>query len=147
MPSLLYRQVNMQNFDWCLSYNFGITFDGLYLCPGREFIKSFIQGLLPGIALKIFLILLPTILMMLSKFEGLVSISALERRSASKYYIFLLVNVFLGSIIAGTAFQQLDSFIHQSANEYVLLYLFHSSIHLFFSENEFFIFLIRFNHK
>ncbi|KAM0933111.1 putative calcium-dependent channel, 7TM region phosphate [Dioscorea sansibarensis] len=82
-----------------------------------KFIKSFIQGLLPGIALKIFLILLPTILMMLSKFEGLVSISALERRSASKYYIFLLVNVFLGSIIAGTAFEQLDSFIHQSANQ------------------------------
>ncbi|KAJ0962647.1 hypothetical protein J5N97_027769 [Dioscorea zingiberensis] len=82
-----------------------------------KLIKSFIQGLLPGIALKIFLILLPTILMLMSKFEGFVSISALERRSASRYYLFLLVNVFLGSIITGTAFEQLDSFIHQSANE------------------------------
>ncbi|XP_042519775.1 calcium permeable stress-gated cation channel 1-like isoform X2 [Macadamia integrifolia] len=51
-----------------------------------SFINSFIQGFLPGIALKIFLILLPTILMMMSKFEG-------------------------------TAFQQLNTFIHESANE------------------------------
>ncbi|XP_042383041.1 calcium permeable stress-gated cation channel 1-like [Zingiber officinale] len=80
-------------------------------------IKSFIQGFLPGIALKIFLIFLPTILMIMSKFEGLVSLSSLQRQSASKYYLFLLVNVFLGSIILGTAFQQLNSFIHQSATE------------------------------
>ncbi|RDX62634.1 CSC1-like protein, partial [Mucuna pruriens] len=82
-----------------------------------KFIKSFIQGFLPGIALKIFLIFLPSILMMMSKFEGLISVSALERRSATRYYIFQFVNVFLGSIITGTAFQQLDKFIHQSANE------------------------------
>lgn len=82
-----------------------------------SFIKSFIQGFLPGIALKIFLILLPTILMMMSKFEGYLSISSLERKSANKYYIFNFVNVFLGSIIAGTAFQQLNTFLHQSAND------------------------------
>ncbi|KAK4421361.1 Calcium permeable stress-gated cation channel 1 [Sesamum alatum] len=82
-----------------------------------SFIKSVIQGFLPGIALKIFLIVLPTILMMMSKFEGFLSKSALERRSALRYYIFNFVNVFLVSVIAGTAFQQLDSFLHQSANE------------------------------
>ncbi|XP_010252492.1 PREDICTED: calcium permeable stress-gated cation channel 1 [Nelumbo nucifera] len=82
-----------------------------------KFIKSFIQGFLPGIALKIFLIFLPTILMIMSKFEGFTSLSSLERRSASRYYLFQLVNVFLGSIITGTAFEQLNSFIHQSANE------------------------------
>ncbi|KAK6133365.1 hypothetical protein DH2020_032875 [Rehmannia glutinosa] len=81
------------------------------------FIKSVIQGFLPGIALKIFLIVLPTILMMLAKFEGFLSISSLERRAAMRYYIFNFVNVFLVSVIAGTAFQQLDSFLHQSANE------------------------------
>lgn len=82
-----------------------------------NFIKSFIQGFLPGIALKIFLIFLPSVLMLMSKFEGFGSISALERRSASRYYIFQFINVFLGSIITGTAFQQLNNFIHQSANE------------------------------
>ncbi|KAF7840594.1 calcium permeable stress-gated cation channel 1-like [Senna tora] len=82
------------------------------------FIKSFIQGFLPGIALKLFLIFLPTILMMMSKFEGFISISSLERRSASRYYLFNFVNVFLGSILTGSAFEQLDSFIHQPANQY-----------------------------
>ncbi|XAR55354.1 hypothetical protein NMG60_11035405 [Bertholletia excelsa] len=82
-----------------------------------KFIKSFIQGFLPGIALKIFLLFLPSILMLMSKFEGFSSISGLERRSATRYYIFQFINVFLGSIITGTAFQQLDNFIHQSANE------------------------------
>ncbi|KAA8520130.1 hypothetical protein F0562_014386 [Nyssa sinensis] len=81
-----------------------------------HFIKSFIQGFLPGIALKIFLIFLPTILMFMSKFEGFISISSLERRSAARYYLFNFVNVFLGSIITGTAFEQLNTFIHQSAN-------------------------------
>ncbi|RRT43753.1 hypothetical protein BHE74_00039632 [Ensete ventricosum] len=79
-------------------------------------IRSFIQGFLPGIALKVFLILLPSILMTMSKIEGHTSLSILDRRSASKYYLFLLVNVFLGSVITGTAFQQLNSFIHESAN-------------------------------
>ncbi|CAI9090095.1 OLC1v1024787C2 [Oldenlandia corymbosa var. corymbosa] len=83
----------------------------------KKAIKSFIQGFLPGIALKIFLIFLPSILMLMSRFEGFSSISALERRSATRYYIFQFINVFLGSIITGTAFQQLNKFIHQSPNE------------------------------
>ncbi|CAM8891043.1 unnamed protein product [Rhodiola kirilowii] len=82
-----------------------------------KFIKSLIQGFLPGIALKLFLIFLPSVLMLMSKFEGFSSISLLERRSATRYYIFQFINVFLGSIITGTAFQQLDKFLHQSANE------------------------------
>ncbi|CAI9095198.1 OLC1v1031083C2 [Oldenlandia corymbosa var. corymbosa] len=81
------------------------------------FIKSFLQGFLPGLALKIFLIILPTILMIMSKFEGYVAVSTLERRTAAKYYYFMLVNVFLGSIITGTAFQQLKAFLHQSPTE------------------------------
>uniref|UniRef100_A0A7N0UCZ1 Calcium permeable stress-gated cation channel 1 n=1 Tax=Kalanchoe fedtschenkoi TaxID=63787 RepID=A0A7N0UCZ1_KALFE len=83
----------------------------------QKFIKSVIQGFLPGIALKIFLIFLPTILMMMSKFEGFTSISSLERRSASRYYMFNFINVFLGSVVTGSAFQQLNKFIHQSAND------------------------------
>ncbi|KAG4174444.1 hypothetical protein ERO13_A11G120900v2 [Gossypium hirsutum] len=80
-------------------------------------VRSFIQGFLPGIVLKIFLILLPTILMMMSKVEGFSSCSSLDRRSAGKYHLFLLINVFLGSIITGTAFQQLKTFLHQPLTE------------------------------
>ncbi|MED6144096.1 Calcium permeable stress-gated cation channel 1 [Stylosanthes scabra] len=54
----------------------------------------------------------------MAKFEGFGSISSLERRAAARYYIFNFVNIFLGNLLTGTAFQQLDTFIHQSANEY-----------------------------
>ncbi|CAM8998007.1 unnamed protein product [Rhodiola kirilowii] len=83
----------------------------------KEAVKSVIQGFLPGIALKMFLIALPSILMTMSKVEGFTSLSSLERRSASKYYLFVLVNVFLGSIITGTAFEQLDSLMNQPPTE------------------------------
>ncbi|XP_021681352.2 CSC1-like protein At4g02900 isoform X3 [Hevea brasiliensis] len=82
-----------------------------------ESVKSLIQGILPGIALKIFLIVLPIILMIMSKIEGFTSLSSLDRRSAAKYHLFLLVNVFVGSIITGTAMDQLKTFLNQSATE------------------------------
>lgn len=53
----------------------------------------------------------------MSKIEGYIAHSTLERRAAAKYYYFMLVNVFLGSIIAGTAFEQLDAFLHQSPTQ------------------------------
>ncbi|KAI6704075.1 hypothetical protein NL676_013211 [Syzygium grande] len=81
------------------------------------FVKSFIQGCPPGIVLKLFLVVLPTILMIMSKFEGFISLSSLERRSATRHYLFNLVNVFLGNVIAGSAFQQLNSFIHHPASD------------------------------
>jgi hypothetical protein len=49
----------------------------------------------------------------------LISQSSLERRTASKYFIFLFFNVFLGSILTGSALEQLKTYLHQSANEYV----------------------------
>uniref|UniRef100_A0A7C8Z1U3 Uncharacterized protein n=1 Tax=Opuntia streptacantha TaxID=393608 RepID=A0A7C8Z1U3_OPUST len=82
-----------------------------------KFIKSFLQGFLPGLVLKLFLIFLPSILMMMSKFEGFECLSSLERRAAGKYYIFNFVNVFLGSVITGSAFEQLNTFLHQPANK------------------------------
>ncbi|XP_075100693.1 hyperosmolality-gated Ca2+ permeable channel 1.7 isoform X3 [Nicotiana tabacum] len=82
-----------------------------------DVVKSFVQGFLPGIVLKIFLILLPMILMIMSKIEGFTSLSSLDRRSASKYHLFVIVNVFFGSIITGAAFQQLQRFLDQSPTE------------------------------
>ena len=79
----------------------------------RKFIKSFLQGFLPGLALKIFLYILPAVLMIMSKIEGHIAVSTLKRRTAAKYYYFMLVNVFLESIVTGTAFQQLHAFLHQ----------------------------------
>ncbi|KAH7833754.1 hypothetical protein Vadar_009374 [Vaccinium darrowii] len=82
-----------------------------------KFVKSFLQGFLPGLALKIFLYILPTVLMIMSKIEGHMALSELERRASAKYYYFMLVNVFLGSIVTGTAFEQLHAFLHQAPTQ------------------------------
>lgn len=82
-----------------------------------EKVKSIVQGFLPGIVLKIFLVFLPTILMAMSKIEGLTSFSSLDRRTAAKYHLFIIVNVFFGSIITGAAFEQLQTFLKQSPSE------------------------------
>ncbi|KAL0418767.1 UNVERIFIED_CONTAM: CSC1-like protein [Sesamum radiatum] len=90
-----------------------------FLTPVIEMdrLKPVIQGFLPGIVLKIFMAVLPLILMAMSKIEGYTSLSTLDRRTAGKYHFFILVNVFFGSIITGAAFQQLHKFINQSASE------------------------------
>ncbi|KAH9615815.1 hypothetical protein KSS87_022204 [Heliosperma pusillum] len=79
--------------------------------------RSFVQGYLPGIILKTCLLFIPMIVMLMSKIEGFTSFSYLERRSAAKYYLFILVNVFLGNVVVGTAFQQLSTFLHKSPSE------------------------------
>ncbi|KAI5067274.1 hypothetical protein GOP47_0017802 [Adiantum capillus-veneris] len=82
------------------------------------FINSLIQGYLPGLALKLFLIFLPSILMLMSKIEGYTSLSSLERRAAGKYFIFLVVTVFFGSIFTGSAYEQLNSIIREAPASY-----------------------------
>ncbi|KAE8660796.1 CSC1-like protein [Hibiscus syriacus] len=95
--------------------NFAIPYFELTI--RRESVKSVIQGFLPGIALKIFLALLPKILMTMSIIEGYPSFSSLDRRSAAKYHMFILVNIFLGSVITGSALQQLKTFLEKPPTE------------------------------
>lgn len=59
--------------------------------------------------------------MTMSQIEGFTSLSALDRRSAEKYHLFILVNVFFGSVVTGTAFQQLQKFLNEPSTEYVRL--------------------------
>lgn len=103
---------NVMVLAWPIVYASNIW----YSCC-RKVIKFVIQGFLPGIALKIFLDLLPSILMTMSKVEGFTSFSCLERKSVQKYYFFILVNVFLGSIVTGTTLQQLKKFLNEPSTE------------------------------
>ncbi|GAQ91055.1 early-responsive to dehydration stress-related protein [Klebsormidium nitens] len=82
-------------------------------CPG---IGQFLQGFLPGLALKLFLMLLPGILMILSKIEGHISNSNLARVAAGKLFMFLVINGFFGSVLTGSLFKQLNLFFSQPKN-------------------------------
>lgn len=88
----------------------------------RPAVKSFLQGFMAGLALRIFVALLPMILMFMSRFEGHLSRSALDRRAATKLYYFMVVNVFFGSVITGSLIEQLWAIINSpSIAKYIKL--------------------------
>jgi hypothetical protein len=68
------------------------------------------QAFLPQLALIIFLALLPSLLMALSKAEGIPSKSHVARATSGKYFYFIVFNVFLGISIFGTIFASLAGF-------------------------------------
>ncbi|KAJ7567053.1 hypothetical protein O6H91_02G130600 [Diphasiastrum complanatum] len=76
-------------------------------------LNTVLQAYLPQLALIIFLALLPSLLMFLSKLEGIVSHSHLVRATAGKYFYFNVVNVFLGVTISGTVFNALKKITKQ----------------------------------
>ncbi|CAM6120738.1 unnamed protein product [Calypogeia fissa] len=101
LPPILFVQ-SLANLD-SLQKNFK------FLRPilQNSHVKSILEGFLPGLALKIFVALLPMILMAMSKFEGHLSRSALDQVSAAKFYYFLLVGILLATIITGSLAGQL----------------------------------------
>lgn len=73
--------------------------------------KSILTGFLPGLSLKIFLAIMPTVVWYLAVLEGHVSYSKLEKHACINYLVFMLVNVFLGNVVTGSAAEQLKLFI------------------------------------
>ncbi|KAG0577950.1 hypothetical protein KC19_5G194100 [Ceratodon purpureus] len=76
-----------------------------------SFVESFISGFLPAAVLKIFLLIIPYVLWFLTKFEGHVSYSKIEKYTAIKYFGFLVVNVFFGNVLIGSLFDQLKQYL------------------------------------
>jgi hypothetical protein len=65
---------------------------------------------LPQVALIVFLSLLPSMLMALSRMEGIPSQSHLVRAASGKYFYFIIFNVFLGVTLFGTIFSSIEGF-------------------------------------
>eukprot|EP00051_Salpingoeca_urceolata_P007129 m.94605 g.94605 ORF g.94605 m.94605 type:complete len:926 (+) comp15127_c0_seq3:258-3035(+) len=77
-------------------------------------LKGLLSGLLPSLALIIFLALLPMILTAMSRAQGWPSRSQISMSVLRKYFWFQVVNVFLVSLLAGAVFAQLDAIINSS---------------------------------
>ncbi|KAG0587517.1 hypothetical protein KC19_2G170300 [Ceratodon purpureus] len=75
-------------------------------------VRSFFQGYLPGLLLRIFNIFcLPPLLRILTKCEGHASYSKIDKYSALKYYVFMVVNVFFGNVLIGSLLEQLKQYV------------------------------------
>lgn len=72
-------------------------------------IGTIIQAYLPQVALLVFLALLPKVLILLSRLEGYPAQSQIVRAASSKYFYFVIFNVFLGVTIFGAVFSNINS--------------------------------------
>jgi len=86
----------------------------------KKALKNILEAYLPQLALILFLNFLPTILMFLSKAEGIPSESHVVRASSGKYFYFIVFNVFLGVTLAGTLFQSIKQ-VEEEPNSIVKL--------------------------
>ncbi|XP_022925887.1 CSC1-like protein ERD4 [Cucurbita moschata] len=68
-------------------------------------IKIVLEAYLPQLALIIFLAVLPNLLLLLSKSEGIPSEGHAERAASGKYFYFTVLNVFLGVTLGGALFK------------------------------------------
>ncbi|KAK9840790.1 hypothetical protein WJX81_004889 [Elliptochloris bilobata] len=76
-------------------------------------LDSLITAILPSLVLRIFLALLPILLRLMGRVQGLYSQSMLDFSVVTKYYIFQIITVFFGTLIAGSIASQIKVFVEQ----------------------------------
>ena len=65
--------------------------------------KAFIEGSLPSIILSVFMALIPTFFQLIGTFvEGSYRLTDIFIDVARRYTLFMIVNIFFGSVIAGS---------------------------------------------
>jgi len=76
-----------------------------------QFVTGIIQGVLPSLALMIFMALLPTILKVIFSIAAPRTHTKLSNDVMKSYYAFLFINVFLVTVIAGSIFKVIQKII------------------------------------
>lgn len=85
------------------------------------FLDSIITAILPGLALTIFLAVLPPIIKAMNRFAGMVSLSQIDLGLVTSYFIFQVITVFFGSFVAGTVANQFEQLINDPGSIITLL--------------------------
>lgn len=85
-----------------------IAIDNLDSWPGvsfildQPFLRGIVQSVLPGLALTIFLALVPMIITFFNNIQGVYSESGLDFELGRKYFVFQYILVFLLGVVGGT---------------------------------------------
>ncbi|KAG2451091.1 hypothetical protein HYH02_004359 [Chlamydomonas schloesseri] len=84
-------------------------------------ISQFIQAIIPGLVLKIFLAVVPHILWAMALLSGSTAVSEIDFGVVSRYFLFQVIVVFFGCIIAGSFFNQIKQWIEDPGSVITVL--------------------------
>eukprot|EP00955_Chlamydomonas_euryale_P084486 363970-Chlamydomonas_euryale.AAC.17 len=92
----------------------GLINTGAASLPGLNapVVAQLLQGILPGLALIIFIAMVPFLLRLLMLVSGSISESQTDMGVVSRFFIFQTVVVFFGSVFAGAFFNQITTWIN-----------------------------------
>lgn len=94
---------------------------GLGLVTRLPFVTQVLQGILPSLVLKIFLIILPPILGLMARFEGKVSASQIDFSIVNRFFIFQIFATFIYQFVVGSALGQIQAIIADPTGSIVKL--------------------------
>ncbi|KAG2489802.1 hypothetical protein HYH03_011751 [Edaphochlamys debaryana] len=79
-------------------------------------LREIFEAVVPALAMKTFLALVPTILRLFAYFQGATSLSEIDFSVVSRYFLFQVVVLFFGTVIAGSFFNQVKQLLSQPAS-------------------------------
>ncbi|KIZ05265.1 Uncharacterized protein RSN1 [Monoraphidium neglectum] len=84
-------------------------------------VRSLLLGVLPGLALRLFVMLLPLLLYPLNRSAGAVSEADVDFDVSTQYFVFQVLAVFGASFISGTLFNQVQTWLKDPSQVLTLL--------------------------